>query len=352
MKAKKILTIGILITLVCSVGLAIAQAPSEKYVVIKAPLSPEEREDVYHILIGSIVYHSVDGITTVYTPNGECILKAKDSDAAMIATPHGTFVPVTHVIQSPSESSASFEPFEFYTEDRGRISTESATKIYAPDGTLLLTIISDKTEKEERSKYGGWIEQANDWTVDSLHEFTAYWKAPSYPPSPGNAYGYLFNAIEPSDGSKIIQPVLEWNYGGSSGRWTAASWWGPDENGDYHRSSPLEVSVGEKLKGELEWSTAYARWHICTYNLDDGTSTGYWPPNDFIGDTNLAVFTALEGYSIEDNTDVPGDTDFHDMTFEGDTPTWEGHVDENAPLTGLNVEIVSQPARVKLHTAN
>jgi len=40
------------------------------------------------------------------------------------------------------------------------------------------------------------------------------------------------------------------------------------------------------------------------------------------------------------------------MTFMGDTPTWIEDVDPNAPLTGLDVEIVSQPERVKLHTTN
>jgi len=64
------------------------------------------------------------------------------------------------------------------------------------------------------------------------------------------------------------------------------------------------------------------------------------------------AFVALEVVNVDDDNDVPGDTDFHDMTFMGDTPTWIEDVDENAPLSGLNVEIVSQPDRVILHTAN
>jgi len=64
------------------------------------------------------------------------------------------------------------------------------------------------------------------------------------------------------------------------------------------------------------------------------------------------AFVALEVVNVDDDNDVPGDTDFHDMTFMGDTPTWIEDVDPNAPLTGLDVEIVSQPERVKLHTTN
>ena len=127
------------------------QNQSKEYVVINASLGIEEAKGVYSIPSGSIIYRSADGITTVYTPDGKTILKARDSDAAMIGTPHGTLVPATHIIQSPSGSFTSSEPFEFYTEDRGWISTESATKIYdAPDGTLILTVIRERSRISEK----------------------------------------------------------------------------------------------------------------------------------------------------------------------------------------------------------
>ena len=84
MKTKKILAIGIVALVACGVGLVVAQAPSKEYVVIKAPLSLEEGENVYHIPQSSIVYHSADGITTVYTLDGKPILKARDSDTTQI----------------------------------------------------------------------------------------------------------------------------------------------------------------------------------------------------------------------------------------------------------------------------
>ena len=89
MKTRKILAIGIVALVVCSVGLVIAQDQSKEYVVINAPLSPEEGDDVYSIPPGSIIYHSADGITTVYTPDGKGILTAKDSEASMIPTTTG-----------------------------------------------------------------------------------------------------------------------------------------------------------------------------------------------------------------------------------------------------------------------
>jgi len=76
MKAKKILAISLLVVLVCSVGLAIAQDaqdPNEKDIVITAPLSPIEEGSVYPIPSGSRIIHE-KGLTRVYDPEGKSIL--------------------------------------------------------------------------------------------------------------------------------------------------------------------------------------------------------------------------------------------------------------------------------------
>jgi len=71
-KMKKILAMGIgiivLSLLICSIGLVTAEAEEqgEEYVVIGAPFSIEEGKFVHHIPPGSVIYHSADGITTVY----------------------------------------------------------------------------------------------------------------------------------------------------------------------------------------------------------------------------------------------------------------------------------------------
>lgn len=352
MKTKKILAIGIVAILVCGVGLVVAQAPSKEYVVIKAPLSLEEGENVYHIPQSSIVYHSADGITTVYTSDGKPILKARDSDTTQIPVPAGVSVPATYITQSPSGSRVTYEPFKFHTKDRGLIVTEKATRIYGPDGSLLLTIISEKSKIVPYSglattKYRGWAEKAYETNADSFIKFVAYWSCPSAPPSPSSdVVDYLFNAFQCYP--MILQSVLEWNYAGS-GRWTGAPWWGPDENGEYHRGGPIEISVGDSLEGKIWWEPSPQVYAIQIRNQDTSSTSVIYAGNPGIMED---VFLALEVYNVDDDNDVPGDTDFHSMTFEGDTPIWKGDVDENAPLSGLNVEIVSQPDRVILHTAN
>ncbi|MHC1623768.1 MAG: hypothetical protein ACXQTR_04170 [Candidatus Methanospirareceae archaeon] len=148
MKTKKILAIGIVAILVCGVGLVIAQDQSKEYTVINAPFSTEEGENVYLIPSGSIIYHSTDGITTVYTSDGKPILKARDYDAAMLTIPDGP-KPATFVYQFPSGSHISTkEKTEFYAQDKQCILTGKTTTVYLNE-TVILTIISEERSKSE-----------------------------------------------------------------------------------------------------------------------------------------------------------------------------------------------------------
>lgn len=357
MKTRKILAIGIVALVVCSVGLVIAQDQSKEYVVINAPLSPEEGDDVYSIPPGSIIYHSADGITTVYTPDGKGILTAKDSEASMIPTTTG-LKPATKIHQVPSGSFITDEEdFVFYAQDEKCELTGDTTAVYAPDGKCILTVIDaappvvpPQALQTYDATYNGWVEQANDWTVSSLHKFYAYWHVPSSPPSPhSNVVDYLFNGIEPSTGGKIIQPVLGYFQNGN--KWEAHAEYA---NSDGFVSDPIACSVGDKLRGAMLWSTSESKWIVEVYNCDDGACT--WIKTDKIGVDNLAVFVTYEAFNIANDNDAQGDATFYDMEFKdknGYTPTitWHEDIDEDAPLTGLNVDIESQ-SKVTLETAN
>ena len=119
-----------------------------EYTIIKKSLGPVKGDFVHYIPLGSIIYHSNDDITTVYTPEGKVILKAKDSEAAKLPVPGPTdYLPATHVYQVPSGSSGSTEPFEFQTEDRGLISTKEAKMTYK-NGEVVLVVIEEKSIKD------------------------------------------------------------------------------------------------------------------------------------------------------------------------------------------------------------
>jgi len=145
---KRILAIGITVMLICNIGLAMAQNQSNEYTIIKKPLGPVKDNYTHYIPPGSIIYHSNDGITTVYTSGGKVILKAKDSEAAKLPVPGPTdYLPATYIYQVPSGSSGSTEPFEFQTEDRGLISTKEAKMTYK-NGKVVLVVIEEKSIKD------------------------------------------------------------------------------------------------------------------------------------------------------------------------------------------------------------
>ncbi|MDY0387660.1 MAG: hypothetical protein RBT65_11150 [Methanolobus sp.] len=186
--------------------------------------------------------------------------------------------------------------------------------------------------------------------------FDAYWKVPVDPPHPNNdAVDFLFNAITPQVGSGIVQPVLEWNQL-DSGRWTCRAWCVSGTDKFY--SDPLYVSEGDEIQGLMSWNSWYNEWFICV--TDTAANKQKYIYSDFVGDSNLEVYAALEGTYLQDNGDVPGDTTFYNMNLRdsnfnpaGDV-TWVKWIDPSASnyLTGLDVDIISNPDKVKLHTAN
>ncbi len=105
----------------------------------------------------------------------------------------------------------------------------------------------------------------------------------------------------------------------------------------------------------MAWDDDYDMWFIDFYDITKSQQKYLYC--NFIDDTGLEIYCAFEGYDLDDDDDVPGDTNFHDMVFldsDGSIDiTWQGRVDSDADddLTGLQVQIYND-ARVKLHTAN
>jgi len=242
---------------------------------------------------GSTIRHLKGGMTEVQGPDNSLVLRTKDSDSSMVHTPSGT-VRSTHIFNLPSGSEI---------ENKG-----NETDVYQ-DGAVMLKIID--ADQITVPQYSGWIEQSCNWSVPNLDYFGANWAVPSNPPSPGaDTVDFLFSAIEPNNGSQIMQPVLEWNQSGSQG-WTLRSWYGP-VNGNYYCSTPVATKAGNSISGVLSYSRS--GWNIVTRNVTTNKSTSIITKS--LGTSNLAVFCALEGYNINGNKDVPGDTTFNDMSFK------------------------------------
>ncbi|MBN1369681.1 MAG: hypothetical protein JW954_05550 [Dehalococcoidaceae bacterium] len=265
--------------------------------VIAKPLSPEGSSNAYDIPLGSTIYHLENNTTEVYGPDKVLLFTARDTDAQIIETPGG-LARATHVHHVPSGS---------YIETIGNV-----TKVYS-SSQCILTVINQnhKVKKALLDDYNPHIEYVYALDVDDLSWCRAKWDCPSDPPSPGeDAVNYIFNAVEPSDFSDIIQPVVEWNYGGSSD-WSGAAWKGID--GDYYRATPCDVSAGDDIWGVM--TRSYNVWYVYLYNYTD-VGSSYLTCYNTPGSNDLAVFCDLEGWNIEDDDDVPGDIEFYDIVFK------------------------------------
>jgi len=318
--------------------------------VVDLPLSPMNDEAVFSIPQGSIIYHTGDGLTKVYDNQGKGLFSANDNDALMITTSAGVTKPATFVHLVPTDSHT--------------YHNRNLTFVTDKTGNLILTIINEnnlasrKTNLGTKQLFHEWIEWAEDTSISSLTQFDAYWYVPSYPSSSESLEAiYLFNGISPLGGGPgIIQPVLEWNRPDTGLYWTGTAWGCSPNPGEDDIGSRISVSTGDRLKGRLYWSSGDSQWYVQLSDLTQGTYSAVY--TDILpGYTNLEAYVALEGYNFEDDTDVPGDTEFYNMVFRnnGNTVTMSfndqyGSVAQQL-LNGLDVNIISG-TDIQLNTAN
>ncbi|MEN6396324.1 MAG: hypothetical protein ABFC78_07565 [Methanoregula sp.] len=154
----------------------------------------------------------------------------------------------------------------------------------------------------------------------------------------------------------IIQPVLEWNRPDTGLYWTGTAWGCSPNPGQDDIGNRIPVSTGDRLKGRLYWSSGDNQWYVQLSDLTNGTYSAVY--TDILpGYTNLEAYVALEGYEFDDDTDVPGDTEFYDMVFRNSGSTVTMSFDDRygtraqQRLSGLDVNIISG-TDIQLRTAN
>jgi len=188
-------------------------------------------------------------------------------------------------------------------------------------GELILVVINDRGSSiQPVGIVSEWI--GNDWVEAAeaypnyITEYNVYWTVPSSPPSlESNEMIYLFNGIGGVSGSKtyLLQPVLR--YYGNNQRWEGQAWacdvYGPDDF-----VGPLfTTATGHTMRGRIYWSPSLNIWSITLYDQTTGQYSSI-STNCILPQTNSETACVLEGYNIDDNTDVPGDTLFYDMSYK------------------------------------
>ncbi|MBP2132379.1 hypothetical protein J2128_000300 [Methanomicrobium sp. W14] len=308
---------------------------------------------------GSIIYHSKDGITTVFSSSGKQILAAEDKQSGIIQTPAGIDKPATYICQVPGESHV--------------YSKENVIYVANQKNELILTIINNNVNtnlsneinsKSVRSLYRGWLEYAEDVVSGGLTQFDAYWHVPSKPPDMD--YGkaiFIFNGVEPPDETYgLLQPVLAFYPYENGQEWYGEAWcyaMNPyDPDNDCIVGPRISVNEGDRIKGRILWSSTYNQWYVQFTDLTTGDLSTIWS-SLVHRHNNLDVSVVLEGKVVDDNNDMPGDIEFYNMEFKNNGAAvngvyFEGYVDSNKPsgITGLWPQIISNPSDVKLNTYN
>jgi len=124
------------------------------------------------------------------------------------------------------------------------------------------------------------------------------------------------------------------------------------------RSTPVDTSAGNKVKGTLGWNTKKKQWNIIFEDMNSGKwSTNFSVDSPEIGSTNLDAFCTLENGNVIDDNDTSG-TIFKDISLKNVnlvdvTPGWtkETHPTEMG-LTDLDVTWTSDEKEVTLKTKN
>lgn len=332
--------------------------PSIETIAIFEALSPRPERRITDgrteggIPFGSIVVHAADGITRVFDKNGNQLLSISDEKSGKLPTPAGVEKSCTRLHQLPNDSRV------YHRGDQ--------TFVLDAAGELILTVI-DKTPSSGRNVAepkmwtgNSWVESAEDRPNSEITEYTAYWTVPSSPPS-GLAINeriYLFNGIERTVGSTtyLLQPVLAYN--GSTHQWEGQAWAACSDPQDSYYGPLFDTATGHTMRGRIYWSSSLDLWSITIYDHTTGQysslSTQCMQPGP-----GYRVGCVLEGWNIDDNTDVPGDTLFYDMVYKSygapmsiDLEPWYSTEVPYEIMRYCQVQIIQDPSRVKLHTYN
>jgi hypothetical protein len=100
--------------------------------------------------------------------------------------------------------------------------------------------------------YAYWLNE----TKEPITLFRTAWQVPPAPATQASQLIYLFNGIEPADGSIILQPVLQWGDSGADEDgmqrtgpfWTVASW---SVGTEAHHTPHVRVNPGDLLVGVI-----------------------------------------------------------------------------------------------------
>lgn len=199
----------------------------------------------------------------------------------------------------------------------------------------------------------GWQARGAMSFPDGFGSLACEFDVPVDPPNGQEAVVFWFPGFQDSASSgPILQPVLQWNWGDSSG-WEIASWWGPDNNGDFHHSPRVDCTEGERIQGIVradEYSIP-TDWYISTENRDRDIATSTL--TNSLGFELDWACVALEAYNNNECSDLSGMVDFkdirlYDRNYDRIGANWGTWVDPDA-CNGIHIDVES-PTNIEIWT--
>ena len=151
----------------------------------------------------------------------------------------------------------------------------------------------------------GWITYAayTENSANIIASMTTTWVVPPAPKRQDNQLIYIFNGLQDSPVTHILQPVLQWGVSpdGGGNRWAVASWF-VDSSGNAFQSPLVNVNEGDVLTGVMRMTgqSNGSFNYTCEFSGLPGTRLTVNKANQLV----MPVET-LECYSMSECRDYP-----------------------------------------------
>src|SRR4051812_6609054 len=144
----------------------------------------------------------------------------------------------------------------------------------------------------------GWLAAAR-YTEDSknvIRTMRTTWTVPPEPTREDGQLIYIFNGLQDSPVTHILQPVLQWGVSraGGGNNWSVASWF--VGSGDSFRTEAVEVQPGDVLTGLMKLVSNHSGnffFYICEFEGIPATNLSINTPNQLVEPVQV-----LECYTV------------------------------------------------------
>lgn len=316
---------------------------------------------------GGFVEYGADGKTRVFFSDGIELSYSVDNNVEHITVPSGKVMPINHIIGIP---------------DGAVIHPRGNKEYISVNGEILLTIIDQAADDETwlpTAKGVAWVEYAESDPLENIRHFYSSWVIPHSPdlaipngsfPTAANT-NMVWNGLEPSDGSSILQPVTAFDYRAHSAlltnatdptivnNWTGASWFCGDVC--FHSTPAISFTEGDIAQGSVYRIPSVSTWIIDLENTNTGQSSGLSLEDSSSSYRTVVVYewgsnAPSGGIEPRPNQEVASTT-FSDISAldVSNLPialNWNSHINQadHTGTTGLYVDLSQLPSEITLCT--